>query len=402
LLFIADASPGLGQLDPNILWVSDSIAGYFDGFAVHPNGNVLAYKHSVVTELDGKTGKFIRKFPAFENMGDINKMKISSDGKYIVTCYGETNIVNYETGLLVKRILNMGKVSIFPDNNRIIGLRLSGVTLDSALTIYDIEKDKFEYYKLDYSYSNLELSPDGKYFATGIILNIPEGSTKYYTNLKLWDTEKHTMIKLLGQYEGSNNVRYIKFSSDSKYVGFQVYLFDLYIFNTSDFSLFKHYNENNTKLGVTGFSFINNKYITFYGTEILDLNDDKQIFATLTPNGPYPIIEYNKFNNTLVVAANKINAYDLNKIMTFVKEINTEQKFTVTYLNGMLSLDKIPIDATTLSITILDINGKIIRQLNIPYSNGAVKIPMKLINGTYILSIKDGYKEYSSKFLVTE
>jgi WD40 repeat protein len=355
-----------------------------------------------VTELDGNTGAFIRKFPVFTTKNKIDMIKVSPDGKYIISSYDEVNIVNYETGELVKRIPNMGKASIYPDNNRIIGLRYNVGSLDSGLIVYNIINDKFEYYKLDFGYSNLELSPDGKYFATGISGSFQDGITKKnYTILKLWDTETLTEIKTLGKYEGNNDVNYIKFTPDGKYVGFQVYSSDLYIYNTTDFALFKHYGKNNTT-GAFGFCFINNDYIALFGTEIIRLNDDKQIFSTYLAGGPYSILEYNKLNNTLIVAAAKLYALDLNKIITTVKDNNPEKIFTVKYSTGILSLDNIQINSTTLNITILDINGKIVKQLDIPNNNGKLEIPMKLNNGTYILNIKDGVKEYSSKFMVTE
>jgi WD40 repeat protein len=416
LLFIADASPGLGQLDPNILWVSDSTLGFFDGFAIHPNGNIIAYHNGFsdfgqimdtlkVVELDGKTGKFIRKFPVFSSYDDISKLQVSQDGKYIITSYSELNILNYETGLLFRKIPNFSQFTIFPDNNRIIG-RYSKFpsTLDSALIMYDIQKDQKIHFRVDYGVTSTAVSPDGKYFATGGRANKnKDGTGQDLTILTLWNAETLKPIKTLGQFDGSNDVSSIKYSPDGKYVGFQVYSSDLYIYNTTDFSLFKHYNKNNIEYGVSGFCFINNNFIAIFGkTRIIRLSDDKQIYS-FTPLGSInPIIEYNNFNNTLVEAAYYIYLFDLNKIMTTVKDNIPEEIFSVTYSYGILSLENIQTINNTLGVTILDISGKIIRKLNIPYSNGAVKIPMKLMNGTYILSIKDGEKEYSSKFLVTE
>jgi WD40 repeat protein len=303
----------------------------------------------------------------------------------------------------VKRFPIAATFDVFPDSKRIIGINYFQGSLDSLLFIYDIEKDKTEYYKQVGFYPKLTLSPDGKYFATGISGSFQDGITKKnYTILKLWDTETLTEIKTLGKYDGNNPVNYIKFSPDGKYIGFQVYLANLYIYNTTDFSLFKHYDENNINIGVSGFDFINNSILAIYGLQIMNLQNDKQIFTTTINNGPYPVIEYNTFNNSLVVACGKIYAYDLNKIMTTVKDNNPEKIFTVTYSNGILSLDNLPINVNTLQISIFDINGKIIKQLDIPNNNGKLEIPMKLNNGTYILSIKDGSKDYSSKFIVTE
>lgn len=404
LLFAAAVSPGWAELDPNILWVSDSTLGGFDGFAIHPNGNIIAYHHGNVCELDGKTGKLVRTLPVFTTKNKIDMIKVSSDGKYMISSYDEVNIVNYETGELVKRIPNMGKVSIYPDNNRIIGLRYNGGSLDSGLIVYNIINDKFEYYKLDYGYSNLELSPDGKYFAMGISGTFSEGGyNKDYTFLKLWDTETHTEIKTLGKYEGNNDVNYIKFSPDGKFVGFQVYLDDLYIFNTNDYTLFKHYSDKNPTYGFTGFCFINNENIGTKDrkTYIINLKENKLIYEFNTIGGAYPIIEYNKIYNSLVVADVYIKDIDINKIINSVNDNNNLQNLIITYSNGILTIENIQTSINSVNITIIDINGKIMRKIKQQTTDGKLEIPIKLTNGTYILSIKDGDKEYSSKFLVT-
>jgi WD40 repeat protein len=418
ILLVMSVSPGLGQLDPNILWVSDSTLGFFDGFAIHPNGNVLAYHNGFsdfgqimdtlkVVELDGKTGKFIRKFPVFSSENNISVIKVSSDGKYIITSYDEVNIVNYETTELIKRIPKMGAVSIFPDNNKILGTNLRyNASLDSGIIVYDIQLDKKIYIKSENGVGVTSISQDGNYFATGgLKSNYVNGSKIFYTILTLWNAVTLTPISTLGQYEGSNPVNSIKFSPDGKYVGFQVYYDNVYIYNTTDFTLFKHYNSNTTNNGFfVFFCFINNDYLSAKAekTLIFNLKDDKVIYQYNTHGGAYVDVNYDKKNNFLFSLGSQITAFDLNKILSTTAENIEKNSLSINYENGIINISGINLLSSSTIIILFDINGKIIRQLNIPYSNGAVKIPMKLMNGTYILNIKDGDKEYSSKFLVTE
>ena len=168
---------------------------------------------------------------------------------------------------------------------------------------------------------------------------------------------------------------------------------------------YKHYDKTNTELGVDGYCFIDKNYIAVGNQdiqgpkifEIIKLETDKVIYKTSIIGG-YP--EYNKNFNSIIVGFGNIYSFDLNKIMTTVKDDSKNQKITTTYTNNILSIDNLLLESPNPKITISDINGKIIRQLNLPLSNGVIRIPIKLICGTYFIDITDGKKQYSSKFIV--
>ena len=394
------------SLDPNVLWKTDDSLGGFTGFQIHPSGNLIANHNCEFFEIDGKTGQRIRSFPVIYGYSGVsNATTISKNGRYFAAGFdgtgrgGTTNdiyIFDYATGSVVKQLKNYGEALYFLNDSKRLVIR----AYKGSLTIYDIEKDTSYYNDAKMFVQIITVSDDGKFIATGGVSLNYDG--KQYSIIKLWDA---TTLKQINEYkleEGTRDLLSLKFSSDSKYVAAVLYIYDLYIYRTDDFSLFKHYNKDNTANGVYGFCFIDNNYIGMKSdkTYIVRLSDDKTIFSSYTFMGPKDVLEFNKSNNTLVVAAVNLIAYDLNKIMTTVKDDSKNQKFTITFSNNILSIDNLVLVSTNPKITISDINGKIIRQMDLSLSNGGIKIPIKLISGTYLIDITDGKKQYSSKFIV--
>jgi hypothetical protein len=160
-------------------------------------------------------------------------------------------------------------------------------------------------------------------------------------------------------------------------------------------------------LGVNAFCFLNNDLVAIgaqdvQGTkffEILKMETDKQIFQTTILGG---LPELNIKYGNLIVGFGYLYAFDLKKILSSVKDNNPSQNLILSYANGILSIDNLLLESPKPTITISDINGKVVKQLNLPLINGTIRIPLKLNSGTYLIDIVDGKKQYSSKFIVTK
>ncbi len=395
--------------DPNLLWVSDpSWVDGFERFLVHPNGNILAGIGSTEFELDGNTGLIIREFPhpiaVFYD--------VSPDGKYI-SALADSNrrcVIDYETAEILKYFTTSSTFPKFmPDNKSLIFHEVvgEGSNYGMKLVKYNIETNTFQYSSNGISRTtawNLDVSPDGRYVATGG--RHRDGVDKDYTHLVLWDSQTLEPLRVLGKIEDFNEIRSIKFSPDSRLVGFVVYIQDLYIYRTDDYSLYKHYGEHNTEYGIGGFCFINEDHIgNKYGplTYILNLHNGSVVFKTGVHGGTaQSIIEKNQVNNTMITGSGQLIAWDLNKIMTNIIEPEIPNPFTVEYINNTLNIQNYTFGANSIICSITDINGRVIRTMNLNTSTGDIRIPIKLLSGTYFLHIKDGGKEYVDKFLVVE
>jgi WD40 repeat protein len=389
--------------DPNLLWKTEN--GY-DRFLVHPNGNILAGKYSTEVELDGNTGLIIREFPYPAVFYDI-----SPDGKYISALTDQRCVIDYETQEVIARFTNENTFPQFmPDSKTLIYFLnepIGELNGNLKLVSYNFET------KQGKSSANfiqntragiISVSPDGRFVATGCIYF--DASENEYTRLILWDAQTLEPIKVLGKIDDFNEVRSIKFSTDSKLVGFQVYLSNLYIYKTDDYSLFKHYNNDNILNGVMGFGFIANDFIAVgsdennvQNFEIINLKDEKSIYKRNDFTG---LSEYNISHNTLIVLRGNIYCFDFEKILTGAsitpKILNP---FTVEYITNTLFIKNHNFSSVQLSAQITDINGRIIRNIDLNSTTGEIRISIKLLSGTYFLHIKDGDKEYVSKFLVT-
>ena len=396
------------SLDPNVLWKTNDTLGGFTGFQIHPNGNIIANRNCEFFEIDGKTGQRIRSFPVIYGYSGVeDAVTVSKDGKYFAACFvassSETTtdiyIFDYETGNVVKKLVNYGEALCFLNDSKRLIIR----AYKGSLTIYDIEKDTSYYNGADQYVEVITVSDDGKLIATGGVSHKLEDG-KQYSIIKLWDANTLQLIHEFKMKEGTNSSGSIKFSSDSKFIGCQVSWADLFIYRTDDFSLFKHYSESNTNGGVYGFCFIDNNFIGVrtINASIIRFSDDKQIFSKYLWGGAYSILDQNISNNSLVVSSGYLIAFDLNRIFTSVKDDSKNQKITATYYNNILSIDNLILVSTNPKITISDINGKIIKQMDLPLSNLGIKIPIKLISGIYLIDITDGKTYYSTKFIVTK
>jgi len=215
----------------------------------------------------------------------------------------------------------------------------------------------------------------------------------------LWDAETLAPIKYLRQFESYQPVRSIKFSPDSKFVGFGVYPDDLYVYETVNFLLNKY--DGSTY----GFGFVTSDFIAIGNGKIdppelnlVNLHTD-QIIYTINNTGASAV--HNRANNTMVVIYGNLYCYDFEKILSgasIMAEI--PNPFTVEFTNNTLLIKNHNFTSVQATGRIADINGKIIRHFELNTSTSEIRIPIKLLSGTYFLHIKDGSKEYVSKICV--
>ena len=152
LLFLSafnmKAQVGFNELDPNILWVADSTIGRIDGFDVHPNGNIFAYRGNIIFEIDGNTGKFVQKINITSE--DIESIDVSDDGKYLATSYNDIIITNL-SNLLFKKVGIGNYVTFSPDSKK-IAYRARGEGTkghDSSIVILDLATQQRSYIKTE-------------------------------------------------------------------------------------------------------------------------------------------------------------------------------------------------------------------------------------------------------------
>ncbi|PKL86138.1 MAG: hypothetical protein CVV22_04415 [Ignavibacteriae bacterium HGW-Ignavibacteriae-1] len=384
------------ETDPNLLWKTED---YYTRFLVHPNGNILAGKYSTEVELDGKTGEVIREFPYQLIIYDI-----SPDGKYISALTDQRCVIDYETQEVVVRFTNENTYPKFmPDSKTLVYFVIEKIgALSGNLRLRSYNIDTKRYLTSEQKISNtttgaISISPDGRFVAT-------EGWYYKYddegvTHLLLWDAQTLEPIRVLGEFEYFNSINSIKFSPDSRLVGFVVSGHGLYMYNTDNFSLYKFYGST------YGVGFISNDFIaigTYWNQlitfEIINLNDGKSIYKRNDFTG---MPEYNIFNNTLIVNYAYLYCYDFEKILSGASvEPETPNPFTVECTNNTLSIRNYTFGANSINCTISDINGRVLSNINLNTSTNEIRIPIKLLNGTYFLHIKDGGKEYVAKFCV--
>jgi WD40 repeat protein len=398
--FNMKAQVGFNELDPNILWVADSTIGRIDGFAVHPNGNIFAYQGNIINEINGADGKLIRKFNIPNK--SISSIDISRDGKYLATAYDGVIITDLIT--LKSDTVGTGNRATFNSNSNKIAFRLAKG--DQSIVILDLNSRERSYIKTEELIHKIAFSPDGRFLATGGSGEDIFG--KSYVSLKLWDANTLKLIKELEKMDNVNfNFYRIEFSSNSKLVAYLPYNGELSIFNTESTKLYRKYGmENQTIQGIGKFCFLNDSLITFSSIEpstlIWNYDKDERAYNIVNFNSTRGIEYSIELDAIILGTTSKLYAYSLNSIMTSVQEDVNQTTINAMYSKGTLIIKGIVSVGNTVNLQIIDINGKLIKDLNLPNTGSEISIPVSLNSGAYIIHLKDGNKEFSSKFLVIE
>jgi WD40 repeat protein len=413
--------------DPYLLWHTTDPLGY-SGFVIHPNGNIIANRNCEFFEIDGNTGQQLRAFPVHYGYQEAYSVTLSPDGKYFAAIYwgadsGTTFIFDYQTGEVFRKFKRMGdNIRFMPDSKHILLTTFLQGTEDKSLQMYNIEDESFVWHGAGFKtegFEHLNISDDGKYFATGgrSYGEDNNGETIYNVHLRLWDAVTMKPIKELAKIGGNLEVRSIKFSPDGKYVMIHIPFSGTFIYNLQDFSLVINYYIHNTEYPPSTSCFLSddlfvmtslansengiNRYII-----IKDLKNDGtkfRYFGKISSGlPPYSLLNFNSFNNSIVLTGGHLFAFDVNNMLTTVEESPIQSTLTVNYNKNTLILTDLNSISGQIHITISDISGRVIRKLDSPITNSELRIPLKIPNGTYLIHIQDGNQEYSSKFLVSE
>ncbi|GAB1371281.1 hypothetical protein MASR1M45_13430 [Candidatus Kapaibacterium sp.] len=402
--FNMKAQVGFNELDPNILWVADSTIGRIDGFAVHPNGNIFAYQGNNISEINGNDGKLIRKFTVPSQYNNVESIDITYDGKYLVTSFDGVIVTELESGIS-KTVGMGGRVSFVPNTHKVSYRGIGGSKgHDSSIVILDLETSERTYIKTEELIHKIAFSPDGRFFATGGFL-YTGGSIPTYSYLKLWDAHNNKLIKELKSMENSGlTTAKIEFSPDSKLVAF-FGDYNLRIFDTESYNQVKHYDYE-----ISSFTFISPEYLGINSKliSIFRLSDDKRtdIFEFSQYFGRWLLTNTSKnilYSGTGYPDKGEVLiAFDLNKVFSTVGYKSDIITVQAEYQKGNLSITGIRSVGNQVKIQIIDMNGKIIINMNLANVSSEFSIPVNLNSGTYIIHLKDGSKEYSYKFLVVE
>ena len=409
LILIANYFVGWAiEPDPRILWVSDSSIVKIDGFAVHPNGNVFAYRGSKIYEIDGTNGKLIRELPKFTESDEIASIDISNDGKYLAISLNEVIVIDL-TDLSSKTIGHGNPVKFTSDSKyAVFGPQNPAQHYqghDSTLVFVNIENGERKFLKNEEGIVSFAFSPDGRYFATGGIgKNIYD---KYYMTFKLWDAQSLKLIKELGRLNTNVQTRTIQFTQDSKLVAFLPYSGEVSIYDTETTTLFRKYDQYNYPFtGIGQFTFINDTFIVFStqtpSTFIWNFKKDENAFNLTNYKSTRGIKFSNKLDIIILATETQLIAFDMKKILSNVTENPIDLELKSEYQKGILSITGIELINNSVNLEIFDINGKLVRQLNVEPNGTELRIPIVLTKGTYLLNLTDGSKKYSSKFLVIE
>jgi WD40 repeat protein len=228
--------------------------------------------------------------------------------------------------------------------------------------------------------TNLEISPDGNYIATGGIGEDGHGS---YTSLKLWDANSLKLIKELYKIHTNSPTRNIEFSDDSKTAVF-TYAGNVLFYDTENFEL-KDKISVTLHTGIGNFGIINDDFVGVQTsntindpkytntTSIVNIKDDSWINLKDFHRGG-GIAKVDKINNIFYAGLGGvfIYAWDLDKIFASSVEDEIQNQLEVTYSSGMLNIE-LPENIAQYSINILNLSGQLIANFNENSNSGIIE-----------------------------
>jgi hypothetical protein len=146
--------------------------------------------------------------------------------------------------------------------------------------------------------------------------------------------------------------------------------------------------------------FINEDYLAltdFWGQNKIELRKtetDEMVFNS-TKNLSVNNYSHDQTNNTLIMNSSiGLYALDLSKLITSVSDQPTTPEPKISYQKGILSIEADFINPV--SISIIDMTGKLVADFPPQQINQRLDLPVKLNIGTFIVKVGD----FSSKIMV--
>ncbi|MEN6292840.1 MAG: T9SS type A sorting domain-containing protein [Methanobacterium sp.] len=406
-----------------------SVEGTVDDAKFHPiTGNILAAVNTTVGEIweiDPETGTVLRIMEQQDpyKTYPIKHLEVLPNGSKILA--NNENLYDYQTGMFERVLIPKEELppggglllcGLFPDSHRV----LVAIThperyypsYDTVeICIYDIEKDSIMASYMQPTADlrgspylvRWQLSPDGRYIAVwSIILGYPDQENI----MGLWSTDSMKYINV-GNTHGyfgymKGELMEIKWSRNSKYVGYRSKSGELKIFDVSEWI---------NSQGQSG------KY-TFEGGSFDFTADEKNIITSwlvgyprivnITTNairsyfgdGEGGHICADNNNHGFATYWGGVNYYDYSTIGVKQEPINPAVIKSVQYEKGKLVIT-LNTGQPINRITITDMSGKTLYQdAQIISTNIKVEIPISLPVGTYFVSMQIGKSIYNQKFMV--
>jgi WD40 repeat protein len=282
---------------------------------------------------------------------------------------------------------------------------------DSSIVILNIETKERKYIASPEMLTNLEISPDGNFIATGGIGEDGHGS---YTSLKLWDANSLKLIKELYKIHTNSPTRNIEFSDDSKTAVFN-YAGNVLFYDTENFEL-KDKISVTLHTGIGNFGIINDDFVGVQTsntindpkytntTSIVNIKDDSWINLKDFHRGG-GIAKVDKINNIFYAGLGGvfIYAWDLDKIFASSVEDEIQNQMKLSYQKGVLQIEY-QNDNMPLNVKIHDLQGKLIQEIHevMSMAKDSYICHVGLNRGAYLITIFDGRNEFSSKLLINE
>ncbi|HRS01940.1 MAG TPA: T9SS type A sorting domain-containing protein [Bacteroidota bacterium] len=399
----------------NYKWAK-SIGGTVADAKFHPiTGNILAAVNTSVGEIweiDPNTGETIRIMEQPEGLttSEIRNLHITPDGKeiWIRTTQNPTCLrYDYASGKFEKMLKSGVGGGFFPDSRRVLG------GCGSRICIYDYVEDTIiasynprDFYMPgpDVLLDNMALSPDGKYIAM-VFKN--QYNPYWYPILVSVDSMKAVKDGYFWMNDDESigeEPTDIKWSKDSKYVGLKSN--KLRIFDVSEWINSKWQSGKYVFNGVWDYDFSSDSkalIIQDPNTSIIKIidiisNNIRVYLYSLVGGGGH--ITSDNDPNFISYGMYKYAFYDYSSVGVKEPKGQATPIQTIQYQQGILTITvntQEPIN----KITITDIAGKTLYQFQqVASTDGIVQIPIKLVVGTYFITMQIGKSIYNEKLLV--
>ena len=372
-----------------------------------PDGKyIYAMYRYTIKKISAETGEELSVFDnsVADHIYELDDMKISKSGKYIVSTNGAGAAIIWDTEQekAVKILkIKVATVDISLDDNFLY------ISSDSEykITIYDWKNEEVVKESLTHPIQirTIKLSNNGEMLAGSGIIQDPDDPEIGNSVMKLYDAENLSGIKELFNETGfkisrdrmyfSNDDNYLSYIPTTKRTGF--------LYNTNTFEKVFTSDKPCIYLIMLSDNFHFFVFLHFFnGTYELKLNNLDEYIKSF--ENPAAALEFIEVDNRILMfyrsraQVNKCFLYEVD-LLNSVGEDDIIP-FSVDYSNNHLSIMFEEINFSGHNIEIFDINGGLVFSRNdndFTETNFQIDLP----SGTYFCSITIGNKIYTNKFI---